>query len=457
MKYTYNTKQNLIACLISGLICISIPGQAQMQDSQLKTKQQFQEIATKLDLGGDLLLVANIDGIINQFIDRTIATDVGMPADSTEEQAIRKSVEQFRTFLNRNGFTAIHGIGLSSMQRLDGLYAIKCFISRDYIESNLPLWRGLTGWQPRRMLSLDFIPANAAFVRAGTPEPKALWTLIKSAMEDAAPETIRQHFEAWNKSMDKSLGFPFEDLVGSLRDEALLAVSFSESQEGVIPTKAGLVTIPEPSFLFIVGVKDDMLRGVIETSLAKHHIAIMESSAGDVTIRSATQPLPSLFRVQPAYASQAGFLIMGSSTEIVADALLAYRHKNGLLARPEFKSAFQNMSMVNNGLIYMSPEVGPIVDHIRLSAIEVLLDNASNHPASMRMLKQLFMFGGQPPSLAMTIHNWKTGVMVMGNSALGGRDMLQRFIATPARLLTQLISSIPPPEKEMVEPAKPED
>ena len=52
------------------------------------------------------------------------------------------------------------------------------------------------------------------------------------------------------------------------------------------------------------------------------------------------------------------------------------------------------------------------------------------------MLKQLLTYGGQDQSCALVIQNWKNGVMVMGSSAWGGKDILTRLAAAPVRVLT---------------------
>jgi hypothetical protein len=444
MKYRNRRALTRIILLLWGITCLPSLAPGQTADTGTRTKQQFQEIVSKLDLGGDMLLVMNTDGIVSRFMDSAIATDVGIPADSPDEKEIRDTIERFRTFLNRNGFSAMHGGGISAIQREDGLHTIKMFISRDYIESNLPLWRGLIGWQPRRLLSLDFIPADAVMTRAGTSEPASLWRLLESAVSEVAPEASRTRFNAWKEKATTALGVPVADLVASLRDESLVAIRFSDSEECVIPSGGELVTIPAPSILCVVGVNDDMLRGIIEASLAKRRIPITESRVGDTIIRSASQKIPSLIPMQPSYASQAGFFIFGTSPQIVEDALLAYRHKNGLLARPEFKQAFQGVSMVNNGIVYVSPEMGHIVGHVRAAGLDRLLAGTENHPATTRMLRQLFTAGGQDQSLALTIQNWKKGVMVMGPSAWGGKDFLTRLLSSPARLLTALLTASKP-------------
>lgn len=435
MKSFFQTLLRRVFCLgcLAGLPLLAT---AQLAETTAADRRQFQEIASKLDLGGDLMLVLNTEAVVDRFMDAAVAAEVGVPADEPNEKETRETIRRFQKFLSRNGVSAVHGLGLSMVPRSDGLHAVKCYISRDYVDSNLPFWRGLLGWHPRRLLGLDFLPAGTVMARAGTPDPSALWKVLRSAVDEVAPEPSRKRFGEWQAATEKALGMGLEELAGSLRDEALFAIRFSDTEQSVIPAKGGLVTIPAPTFLIIVGTDGDILRGVFEAQCAKHKITLNESQVGDVIMRSAERKLPSLIPMQPSYASQAGVFLFGSSPEIVADALLAYRHKNGLLARPEFKDAFQGLSMVNNGIVYISPEMGQVMGHIRAANADQALASTGRHPATSRMLKQLLTYGGQDQSCALVIQNWKNGVMVMGNSAWGGKDVLTRLAAAPVRLLT---------------------
>lgn len=432
MKVSYRDAWINVLGLVVGVL---LPVMAVAQtDPGIADQRRFQDIATKLDPGGDLFVVANTESMIARFLNAAIAADVGIPADDPHEQAVRETITRFREFLVHNGVCGGHGFGLSMVPREDGRHAVKCFIQRDYIDSNLPFWRGIVGWQPRRLLSLDFLPADTAMVRAGTPEPSSLWTVVESAMDEVAPPASQKRFNEWQTRMTETLGMEPEALIETLRDEVLVAIRFSKTQKSVVPTASGLVTIPAPSFLLVVGTGSDMLRGVVEARFSKHKLTIKESQVGDVVMRSATDAIPSLIPLKPAYASRAGFFLLGSSPDIVADALLAYRHKNGLLARPKFKSAFQGLAMVNNGIVYMSSTMGEVIGHIRDSSRTAGLPKAK-HPATARVLDQLFTYGGKSQSCAMVIHNWKAGVMVMGNSSLGGQDILARLFAVPVRML----------------------
>jgi len=422
------------------ILCLAIlPKLCLAQSKTASNRRQFQEIAAKLDAGGDLFLVVNTDKVIDKVMDAAINADVGIPADNPHEKEVRESIERVRTFLLRNGFSAIHGAGISSVPQDDGSNSVKLYISRDYIDSNLPLWRGLVGWHPRRLISLDFIPADTVMARAGTPEPESLWKVIRAGIDEAAAPATQKQFNDRLKNVNSALGMDIEDLLKSIRNEVMVSVRFSETEQSVIPTKAGLITIPAPEFLIVVGSDNDILKGLIASKFSEHKIPLNESTVDDVLIRSSSVKLPSLIPMQPTYASEAGFFLLGSTPDIVADALLAYRHKTGLISRPEFKNAFRGLSMVNNGIIYVSAEMGEVMSHIHDANHTEITAGSDKHPAAARIIKQLMSCNGKPQSVALIIQNWKKGVMIMGNSSIGGQDFITRLAAFPLHNLPGIL------------------
>jgi len=390
----------------------------------LVQRRQFQTIASKLDFGGDIFAVVNTEGLIDRMMSAAMDAESGLPANDPREKDVRQTLGKLRMFLLHNGFTAVHGAGISSLPLEEGRNAIKFFVSRDYIDSNLPLWRGLVGWLPRRLRSLDFIPADAAMVRAGTPQFDSLWKVLTAAVDEvAAPET-RERFNRGVKRCEALLGLGPGMLLDSLGDEFMVCARISKTEQFAVPVAGGEATIPVLDFLVVVAVKNDILRGVVQSKFAELNIVLNEAVAGNVPMRVSSVTYEKPFPFQPAYASTGGYFVFGSSPEIVADALLAFRHKNGLVSRDDFKAAFRGLPMVNNGIIYISSEMGEILAHLRASEVEQKLAGLGRHPALQRIVRQALTFCGKPIEAAFVILNWKTGVMVMGNSSLGAQDII---------------------------------
>lgn len=103
--------------------------------------------------------------------------------------------------------------------------------------------------------------------------------------------------------------------------------------------------------------------------------------------------------------------------------------------------------MVNNGIIYISQDAARILKHLHESGVERMLTD-DTPPAVERMLKTLLTYGHALPSCALVVHNWRPGVMVAGDTGVGGQALAHRLGAVPVqmwlRLLARMDASIIP-------------
>ncbi len=411
------------------LLCVAAGNAVESGPGSEEQRRDFQAIAAQLDPGGELFLVLRA----GRWIDRTLKSladgQGGLPAAEPGEQEVRDSVERVRRFMNRQGISAFRGVGTSSVAREDGRHSFKFFILRDAVDSNLPFWRGVFGWQPRRLSSLDFVPTGSSMVLAGTVELSSLWKVLTDGMQEGVDPPVLARFEARRAAVAKWLGIPVEDLLGSLRDELLVAVRFgnnpaSEPSEG----EGGDVAAPAPSFVIVVGTGEDVLRGVVEAQLARLQIPLAESQVAGERMRHTQTPLATRpYPLQLAFASPPGYFVIGSSPPVVEEALLAYRHRNGMITRPAFKDAFQGVSMVNNGIVYVDDAAAGILQRWCGHRPESLsTTGAEPVSAAMRIRTALKPLGNDLPACALVVQNWRQGVMLMGTSAVGGELLIKQ-------------------------------
>ena len=411
------------------LLCVAVGNAGESVPGNEEQRRDFQAIAAQLDPGGELFLVLRAGRWMDRILKSLAEGQGGLPATVPGEQEVRDAIERIRRFMNQQGISAFRGIGTSSVDRGDGRHTFKLFLLRDAVDSNLPFWRGIFGWQPRRLSSLDFVPTGFSMVLAGTLQPSSLWRVLTDGMQEVADPPVVARFEAIRAALAERLGIPVEDLLGSLRDEFLVAVRFGTKPEtDASEGEGGGSAIPVPSFVIIVGTGEDVLRGVVEAQLARRQITLAESVVAGERMRHAQDPLVGgPCALQPAFASPPGFFVIGSSPAVVEEALLAYRHRNGLVTRPAFKDAFQGVAMVNNGIVYVDDEAARVLQRWIGRRLEsASTTGAESLPATMRIRAVLNPLGADLPACALVVQNWRHGVMLMGSAGIGGETLIKQ-------------------------------
>lgn len=400
-------------------------------------QQQFQTVVSRLDTGGDLLVVANIDGLLEQFISTTIESLTLAQADNEKIQKIRATVEKLSSFLKRNGFYAIRGLGMSVIPRADGLNTVKTFVSRDSSAAALPLWRALVGVDQRKLAGLDFLPVDTVMARVTNGDFKQLWKLVRSGVKDVAPQETAEAFEKAVSNMSATLSVEVDTLVDSLADEGFISIQFSRDATISIPTASGPLPVPQPSVLLGVAVENDTLLKVMETQLTKGGTPLIETTVGGSVLKSITIPLPLPIPIEPTFTIHSGFFLFGSNMKVVADAVTAFQTKKGLISSPEFSKAFEGLPMVNNGMIYISPRFAKVVADIQAWAFSTAPVGAPVGTAIAKNLLDLTSKRGEQ-FCAMVILNWKSGISTKGTSSSGGREIIASMAIAPVGLMAAI-------------------
>ncbi|MBM4143877.1 MAG: hypothetical protein FJ225_09855 [Lentisphaerae bacterium] len=395
------------------------------------SKAQFDKIVTRLDQGGDILVVANIQGVIEESVGSLINMMELGAGSRPENAAFAELLRKLPSFLQANGFYAVDGLGYSSVPRADGLHKVKLFLSRDASASALPLWRGLMGVEQRESAALRFAPPDTALARTSAAELKQLWALTRAAVRElASPEAAAQ----FSKSIDgltPVLGTPLDALIDSLGADMLFSVQLSRETTFAIPSPEGgePTRIPTPSVLIAVAVTNTLLADTIEqkikTAPAKpdQPAPVTETRIGATVVRTLNAPAPAPFPVQPTFAQHKNFFLFGSTTDAVVRGIKSFEGGSGLVASAEFKTAFEDLPMANNALLYLSPRLGELLRELQKNAIERSGARGTTG-AAVAMPLQRLLEKGRPLSISAVVMNWKSGVVVQGVTSLDGRHLI---------------------------------
>jgi len=399
-------------------------------------RQAYTAVASRLDQGGDLMIVANVDGLIERFMVDMVEIASTASGDDEASRQAGETVKKLHGFLKKNGFYAVSGVGMSSVPRADGLNVVKTFVSRDAEAAVLPLWRAFVGGAPRELHSLRFLPSDTEMARAGTADIKQFWALVQGAVAQVAPPESATQFAQSVAGATAMLGASIDDLVGSVGADSALGIQFSREANIMLPTETEALSIPSPSILVAIKVKDDTIMSLVKRQVAATGMPLTESQVEGTTVYSLALPVP-MVPVQLTLAQHDGFLVVGTTTQVVTDAIKAYANRGGLLAEEGYKVAFAGQPVKNNGIAYVSDRFGEIVRSIQESALAMAPATGAKDQAS-RDLVQRLISRQQRYSCAITMMNYKSGVRASGTSASSGQQLVASMAIAPVGMMAAI-------------------
>ena len=399
------------------------------------SKQRYEAVMSHLDTGGDLLVVANLEGYLQSLVSNITLLVSAIPP-SGPDSGVHATVARIPGFLDRNGFYAVQGFGASVVPRSDGLNTLKMFLARDPAASKLPLWLGVVGGEPRELKATRFLPTDTVFVRTGTGEWPQFWNLVRAGVTEFATPEGAADFNRALSDLATNPGMDLDQMFKSLGSEGFFSIQFSSTSTIEIPSGSAGTSLkfPSPSLLIGVAVKDDTLVKSIEASLARKQMPTLKTQAGTSVVNTLNFPLPLPVPLQPSYSIHSGYFLLGSTPEVVADAIKAFDGGGGLAVSPEFKKAFQGQPTVNNGISYMSPRFMKTFAELQSRAMS---QSGQDQTEAFTLMRQ--MLGGENDlQSAFVFQNLRDGILMSGTSSSGGKEIMGSVMMAPLGLMAAI-------------------
>jgi hypothetical protein len=392
------------------------------------SKQRFDSVVTNLDIGGDILVVANLEGTVQGLVSNITQIVTAFAPSGQDSVEFQRTFNKIPGFLQRNGFFALQGFGLSVVPRADGLNSVKVFLARDRAAAGSPLWLGFVGGQPKIPTCTGFIPADTVLARTGTGELAQLWKLIRSGVAEFASPDGNAAFDRTMSNLSTNMGVSIDKVLESVNGEGFFSLQLSRTN--TIEMGGPSTSIPSPSILVCMAVKDDTLIKAIEQPLSRVKMPIVRTQSESTVVSTINLPMRTPFPFHPSYAMCSNFFLLGSTPEVVSDAIRAFKSNNGLVATPEYKKAFVGMPTSNNGIFYQSPRFMKALLDLQTAT----LGGGKGDGSQQAAMQSLFGVKGEMQS-AFVIQNRPDGVLTTGITASGGKEMLGAILIAPIGLM----------------------
>jgi hypothetical protein len=436
------------ALVVVGLIlCMVVQiGPAYSAEKKLRNPERaaaennYGTVMSYLDQGGDMLVFANLEGVVERTVERMLAGISLAAVAEPDSGALNAIINRLPDFLEEKGFYAVESVGMSAVPLGDGRNRIKLFVQRDPGATDTKLWKGLFSGDPARLRVLDFAPADSVMVRAGSGEIDQIWAVIREMIAEIAPPEASARFEQSLAAASEKLGTDIDSIIDSVGNQGSLSLSLDHDKKIALPAKQALV-VPAPSVLVALKVEDNTVADLVDRKIAaagrgQGGPSVTRSVVGGTELRKINMPLPLPLPVQITYATHKGYFLMGSTAGIVEKAIRSFDNKTGLVAQDRFRKSFKDLPLVNNGLIYVDRSLGELILDVQKKMMLAESPEAQSDDYVAAVNKLLSY--SEPFSSEMVLVNGEDGVLLQGRSTMGASEVVMATSAAPVGLMAAI-------------------
>ncbi|MEI8242580.1 MAG: hypothetical protein WCI17_04875 [bacterium] len=400
-------------------------------------RAEYNAIVSHLDPGGNLMVVANTDGILEDLVEMVRGFAQFVPQGPSAGNSFVQALERLPAFLTSSGLYAVDGFGMSVVPRADGRSDVKTFVYRDPAAAQLPFWQGVVGGAPKRLATLDYLPSDTVMVRAGTADPRQLWKFIGEAVRQVGGPDAARAFDGVLAEAGRSLGTNLSNVIASLDSEQFFSMQLSATQTIELPAAGAdggteALSIPAPSLLVGCAVRDATLMSVIQQKLRRERVPVIISTNGATTLYTINPPMPMMpVPFAPTFAVHRGMFLFGSTAEVVQNAIATAEKPGGAQLPAGIQKAFEGLPKQNNGIAYVDRRFSDTLAKVQTYFLKQSAGSGGMNGMAMQQLFQR----QQPGQIAIVFVNEKDGISMRGTTSQSGRQILLGMTVAPAAVM----------------------
>ncbi len=398
-------------------------------------RTSFAEVTEQLDPGGNFYLYLGTAQWLEHLstkVESWRSTAAAIPELSPENTAnVNKAFDVVNHLIKDSGVEDITGLGMSSVEIEKGMFHNKMLLHHYPNTGTGFLWK-LCGQQPHALTGLDLLPANTALAAFADMDLPLLWSVTQDEIAKSGFPQAQDFLKKLPGQFEQSTKVKWDTFLKSLGTEGGFVLTLNESNTIPIPIPGMAMTLPEPGLILILKVNDDTIFNRIDQQL-KSNPQIVSVEKPGLRMRTMPIPLPFIGTLRPTTASSGGYLLIGSSDELVNAALAVKSGQTpGLKSTAEFKRLARMMPETGNQFTYMSENFGRIMFQVQQQAMTGQLAKGGA-AAQTQWMQTLFH---SRPTFAYSVGvNTPQGCLTVGNSSQSFANMaLLPAVAVPAML-----------------------
>lgn len=404
------------------------------------TPNSFYQVRSRLDQGGGVYGYLSSEQFLSGLSDRVGALKTSLvdnfPIPVEERAMVDKGFEVATRLIRNSGLEEISGVGMSGFALEQNLHRTKVMVHH-YPDKGTGFVWSMFGKSPGAMEGLKLLPKNTVLAGSSNLDLPGLWSIIESEIKASGiPDAEASVAQAKMIFSMGSGGLQFDSFMASLGGEYGFALTLDESVMVQIPGPKP-VSMPRPDILLFLKVNDDLLYNQAITMAKAQKMPIEESDKDGVRSAAMPIPLPIGAQYKVTLATSDGLLLLGTSQEIVSEALAARAGTTpGLTSTPEFKKIARDVPMNANSFSYVSETFGRTYMDLQMKAMEMTGQNNGVPTASMRKMMEMF---SKPSSSFGVFQNIEEGWLWTGNSTTqSSATLVAAAVVAPVGILAAI-------------------
>ncbi len=348
-------KEKLVASLVAiGLLAAGVPTPVHAAEKPMRPALE------KLDLDGDLVLFLNtatIEERVLNYLDEVSALAQSAMTPSTPEQTrvMNEGMDMVKAAIKWSGLLSMKAYAMSMAPAGGELTRVVAVCEHAEADAAKPLWR-LLGSAPRAMKGARYAPANAVYTANSTTSLNEAWKIVNEAVAEFGGPESAATFNQKMMMAEIVIGTNINVITESLDEDLLVSIQFSEDKTVAIPQARGTsLTFPEPSLLIGLGTKNPTLGNIILQKLQLFGMPAVKSTHGAYELHTIALPTPSPVPLSPTLVMTEDYLLIGSSLDVVKDALDSHANQTGLVSTPLYKEMLTAAPAKVSAIEFLSP------------------------------------------------------------------------------------------------------
>lgn len=399
----------------------------------------FYQVMSRLDQGGNVYGYISSEQLLSSLSGKVSELKTGIvdafPIPAEERAMVDKGFEVATRLIKNSGLEEISGVGISGFALEKDLHRTKVLVHHYPGKGEGFVW-SMFGEKSGSLEGLKLLPKKTVLAGSSNFDLPGLWSVIESELKAADIPDADAALAQAKMMFSVGSGLEFDKFMATFGGEYGFALTLDESTMVQIPGPQPM-TIPRPDILLFLKVNDDLLYNQVITMAKALQIPIQESNADGIKTVSMPVPLPIGAEYKLTLATTDGLLLLGTSQEIVQDALAARAGTApGLTSTPEFKKISRGVPMDANSFSFVSEAFGRVYMDVQMKAMEA---SGQNEIIPVEYFRQMMEMFSRPSSSFGVFQNTDEGWLWTGNSTTeSSATLVALAVAAPVGLLAAI-------------------